>query len=255
MSIKAVMAMIFAGASISQALASAPKPWQIGFQSAASPIMEKIVDMYTLLQVIITLVAILVVGLLGYVIFRFRASKNPVPSQASHNTVLEVVWTLLPVLVLVMIGIPSLKLMYFAETIKEADVTLKVIGNQWYWKYEYPDHKIEFDSTIVADNDLKPGMLRLLSVDKPVVVPVGAVVKVLVTASDVLHSFAVPSLGVKRDAVPGRINETWFQIHKEGTYYGQCSELCGKLHGFMPIEIKAVSKPEYDQWVDSHKEK
>lgn len=233
--------------------AQAPKPWQIGFQPAASPIMERLTDMYNLLMIIITCIAVLVTGLLLIVIVRFRESKNPEPAHFSHNTLLEIVWTLAPVLVLIVIGIPSLKLMYFSETIPEASIVVKAIGRQWYWNYQYPDQGIEFDSRMVETKDLKPGMVRLLSTDNPIVVPVGETVKVLVTADDVLHSFAVPALGVKRDGVPGRINETWFRISKEGIYYGQCSELCGKDHGFMPIEIHAVSKDAYTAWV--HKQK
>lgn len=238
-----------------QANAAVPQPWQIGFQSAASPIMEGITEMHHMLMIIITCIAIFVTVLLGYVLFRFRASRNPVPSQTSHNTLLEVVWTLLPVLILVIIGIPSLKLMFFASKIENADMTVKAIGHQWYWTYEYPEQKLQFDSLMIEEKDLKPGQLRLLDVDNPIVVPVGKTVRVIVTSEDVLHSFAVPSLGIKKDAVPGRLNETWFRIEKEGTYYGQCSELCGIKHGFMPIAVKVVSQEQYDEWLNSKKAK
>lgn len=238
-----------------QANAAVPQPWQIGFQSAASPIMEGITEMHHLLMIIITCIAIFVTVLLGYVLFRFSASRNPVPSQISHNTLLEVVWTLLPVLILVIIGIPSLKLMFFASKIENADMTIKAIGRQWYWSYEYPEQKFQFDSLMIEEKDLKPGQLRLLDVDNPIVVPVGKTVRVIVTSDDVLHSFAVPALGVKKDAVPGRLNETWFRIEKEGTYYGQCSELCGVKHGFMPIAVKVVSQEQYDEWLNSKKAK
>lgn len=236
-------------------IAAEPKPWQIGFQPAASPVMEKITDMHHLLMIIITVIAILVSVLLLVVIYRFRESKNKIPSKTAHHTLLEVVWTLAPVLVLIMIGIPSLKLLYFAETIRDAEITVKAIGHQWYWSYEYPDQNVKFDSYMLEEKDAKtvPDYVRLLSVDNPVVVPVDAIVKVIVTSEDVLHSFAVPSLGIKKDAVPGRINETWFQIAKPGVYYGQCSELCGAKHGFMPIAIKVVSREEYNQWVQSRK--
>lgn len=241
--------LVTMGATAGTALASHPKPWQIGFQPAASPIMENLTAMHNLLLTVIACIAFLVVSLLAYVLYRFRASKNPIPTQTSHNTLLEIVWTLMPVLVLIMIGIPSLKLMFFADKIPEAQLTVKAVGHQWYWTYEYPDHKVKFDSLMVEDKDLKPEHIRLLSVDKPIVVPVGKVVRVIVTSEDVLHSFAVPALGIKRDATPGRLSETWFQVAKPGMYYGQCSELCGIKHGFMPIAIHAVSDAEYEAWL------
>jgi cytochrome c oxidase subunit 2 len=217
--------------------------------------MEGITEMHHMLMIIITCIAIFVTVLLGYVLYRFRASRNPAPSQTAHNTLLEVVWTLLPVLILVIIGIPSLKLMFFASKIENADMTVKAIGRQWYWTYEYPEQKFQFDSLMIEEKDLKPGQLRLLDVDNPIIVPVGKTVRVIVTSEDVLHSFAVPSLGIKKDAVPGRLNETWFRIEKEGTYYGQCSELCGVKHGFMPIAVKVVSQEQYDEWLNSKKAK
>lgn len=231
-----------------------PVQWQMNFQAASSPIMDGIVQVHDLLMWIITAVSLLVLLSLIYITYRFRASKNPNPSAFTHNTILEVIWTLLPVIILVIIGIPSIRLLHKMDKPVNADMTVKVMGHQWYWTYEYPDpnnpeRKIEFDSYMIEDKDLKPGQLRLLDVDNPMVVPVDTVVSVLVTAADVLHSFAVPSLGIKKDAVPGRINETWFQITKPGTYYGQCSELCGAKHGFMPIAVKAVSKQEYETWL------
>lgn len=237
------------------AVAGVPKPWQIGFQPSASPIMEGITEMHNLLMVIITCIAIFVFCLMAYVIYKFRASKNPVPATTSHNTLLEVVWTLLPVLILIVIGIPSLKLMFFANKLEHADITVKAIGHQWYWSYQYPEENVSFDSLMIEDKDIKPGQIRLLSVDNPVIVPAGKTVRVIVTSEDVLHSFAIPALGIKKDAVPGRINETWFRIEKEGEYYGQCSELCGVKHGFMPIAIKVVSPEAYSEWVNSKKAK
>lgn len=232
-----------------------PIQWQMNFQSAASPIMEGIDQVHHLLLWIIGGVSLLVLLALIYIIYRFRESKNPNPSTFTHNTILEIVWTLLPVILLIIIGIPSIRLLHKMDKPVNADMTVKVEGHQWYWSYEYPDpanpeHKIAFDSYMIEDKDLKPGQLRLFEVDNPMVVPVDTVIKVLVTAADVLHSFAVPSLGIKKDAVPGRINETWFQISKPGTYYGQCSELCGAKHGFMPIAVKAVSKQEYETWLN-----
>lgn len=243
------------GAFNSPLMAGYPEPWQMTFQKAASPMMEGIVEMHNLLLVIITAVACLVLLLLSYVIYKFRAAKNPIPSKTSHHVVLEIIWTLIPVIILTVIGVPSLKLLFKLDKPQDAQITIKAIGRQWYWSYEYPTNDptkpIAFDSYMIEDKDLKPGMHRLLEVDNRVVVPVDTTVRVLVTSSDVLHSFAVPALGIKKDAVPGRINETWFHIAKEGVYYGQCSELCGVRHGFMPIAIHVVSKAQYDEWLKS----
>lgn len=233
--------------------AAIPKPWQIGFQPAASPTMEGITTMHNILLVVIFTIGAFVLILIGTVILRFRASVNPVPSKVAHNTVLEIVWTLIPLLIVVSIGIPTLKLLFFLDRIEHADMTIKAIGHQWYWSYEYPETKINFESRMIADHELKPGQLRLLEVDNRIVVPAGKVVRLIITSEDVLHSFAIPSLGVKKDAVPGRLNETWFKVDKEGTYYGQCSELCGKDHGFMPIALDVVSPDKYNEWIQSKK--
>jgi cytochrome c oxidase subunit 2 len=229
-----------------------PHPWQMTFQEAASPVMEGITTMHSLLMVIAACIATLVSVLLLYIMVRFRASKNPIPSKTSHHVLLEVVWTLVPVVILVVIGIPSMKLLFELDKPQNPDLTIKAVGHQWYWSYEYPsqdEKSFSFDSYMIEDKDLKPGQPRLLEVDNRVVVPVNATVRVLVTSTDVLHSFAVPSLGIKRDAVPGRVNETWFRIGREGVYYGQCSELCGVKHGFMPIAIEVVSKEAYETWL------
>lgn len=236
----------------SMASTGQPKPWQMGFQKAATPMMAGINNMHNILLAIITAIAIIVCGLLSYVIWRFRASKNPVPSTTTHNTMLEVIWTLIPVIVVTMITIPSVKLMYEMEKPQDPDMTVKIIGKQWYWTYEYPTKEgknLSFDSRMIETKDLKPGELRLLDVDNRMVVPVGTTVQLIITAGDVLHSFAVPALGIKKDAVPGRINETWLRIEKEGVYYGQCSELCGINHGYMPIAVHAVSKSDYASWL------
>jgi len=193
--------------------------------------------------------------LLLYIIVRFRASNNKVASTTSHNTMLEVLWTLIPCLILIVIAVPSFKVLYSQDNIPKADVTIKAIGYQWYWGYEYPDEKIAFDSYMVAEKDLKPGQPRLLAVDNEIVVPVNKVVKVLITANDVLHAWALPAFGVKRDAVPGRINETWFKADKTGTFYGQCSELCGIKHAFMPITVHVVTDEEYATWLEGAKQK
>lgn len=237
-------------AAADAAFAAAPTPWQLGFQEPATPVMESINSLHNLLLVIIIAISVFVLALLLYCIVRFRESANPNPSKTSHNTVIEVIWTVVPVIILVVIAIPSFRLLYFSDVIPEADMTLSATGHQWYWSYQYPDHgNFGFDSTMVPDDELKPGQKRLLSVDNPVVVPVGATVRVQLSAADVLHAWAVPSFGVKTDTVPGRLNETWFRVTREGTYYGQCSELCGVNHGYMPIEIRVVSQQAFDAWV------
>ena len=224
--------------------------WQLGFQAAASPVMERIDGFHDFLLVVITCICVFVLALLAYCVVRFRESANPTPSTTSHNNVLEVVWIIIPILILAVIALPSLRLHYLEVEIPPADLTIKAIGHQWYWEYEYPDHgNFGFDALMVEDEDLQPGQPRLLATDAPVVVPVNATVRVLVTASDVLHSWAVPALGVKMDAVPGRLNETWFQANRTGIFYGQCSELCGVRHAFMPIEIHVVEQGDFERWI------
>lgn len=231
------------------------KDWQIGMQPASSPVAERIHAMHDMLNVIIIAITLLVLGILAYVIFRFSAKRNPHPSKTAHNTLIEVIWTAVPVAILVVIAIPSIKLLYFEAQTTNYDMTLKVSGRQWYWNYTYPDNgNFAFDSVPVQDGDLKPGEPRLLTVDNPVVVPVGATVQVLTTSDDVIHNWAVPSLGLKKDVTPGRVNETWFRADHEGTYYGQCSELCGVNHYFMPIEVHALPKADFDAWVEKAKE-
>jgi len=231
-------------------LVGAPQPGGIGLQAAASPVKAQLEDFHTLLLWIITLITLFVLGLLVYVVVRFNRKANPVPSKTTHHTGLEIAWTVIPVLILVVIAFPSFRVLYFMDKAPNAEMTLKVTGHQWYWSYEYPDHQgIAFDSYMLPPDEVKDRNLRLLEVDNRVVVPVGADIRVLVTASDVLHSWAVPALGVKKDAVPGRLNETWFRADREGIYYGQCSEICGINHGFMPIAIEAVSREKFDAWV------
>ncbi|MEK9645645.1 MAG: cytochrome c oxidase subunit II [Alphaproteobacteria bacterium] len=227
------------------------QPWQTGFQPAATPLMERITDFHNLLLIVITLISLFVLALLAYVMFRFNEKANPTPTRTTHNTTIEVLWTVIPVIILLVIAIPSFKLLYYSDVIPKADMTIKATGHQWYWNYEYSDHgKFSFDSNIVSDADLKKDQPRLLAVDNRIVVPVDTVVRVQVTAADVLHSWAMPSFGVKVDAVPGRLNETWFgPVKQEGVYYGQCSELCGGKHAFMPIAVEVVSKMKFDDWV------
>ena len=243
--------LIFTILLISQkAFANQPKDWQLGFQEAASETMRDIVNFHDkLLLPIIVAISVFVLFLMAYACIRFRASRNPNPSKRPHNVAVEVLWTLIPCLILIVIAVPSFKILYKQDTIPKADLTIKAIGYQWYWGYEYPDENLIFDSYMVEEKDLKADQPRLLTVDNEVVVPVGKVVKVLITANDVLHAWALPSFGVKRDAVPGRINETWFKAEKVGTYYGQCSELCGIKHAFMPIAVKVVSEEEYQEWL------
>jgi cytochrome c oxidase subunit II len=233
------------------ALAAQPHPWQTSFQEAATPLMEQITSFHTLLLIIITGITLFVLALLIWVVIKYNAKANPAPSKTTHNTTIEVLWTVIPVVILVVIAVPSFKLLYYADVIPEADMTIKATGNQWYWSYEYPDHgNFTFDANMVATEDLKPGQPRLLESDNRIVVPVATVVRVQVTAADVLHSWAMPAFGVKVDAVPGRLNETWFgPVKQEGVYYGQCSELCGTRHGFMPIAVEVVSREKFDAWV------
>jgi cytochrome c oxidase subunit 2 len=230
-------------------------PWQLGFIKPATPVMERLDNLHNILLVVITAIVIFVLALMVYICVRFNRRANPIPSKTTHNTLLEVVWTTVPVIILVGIAIPSLRLHYFMTDIVEPEMTLKVTGYQWYWHYDYPDQGgFGFDSYIKKEADLKPGDTRLLAVDNRLVVPVNTVVRVQVTGADVIHSFAMPAFGIKTDAVPGRLNETWFKVERTGTYYGQCSELCGINHGFMPIVIDVVSKEDFATWVAGKKQ-
>ncbi len=242
---------IFSGLFFTQEVfANQPVDWQLGFQNAASESMRDIVSFHNnLLLPIIIAISVFVLFLMLYACVRFRASANPNPSKRTHNVTVEVLWTLIPCLILIVMAVPSFKILYNQDAIPKADLTIKAIGYQWYWGYEYPDENLLFDSYMIEEKDLKANQPRLLSVDNEVVVPVGKVVKVLITANDVLHAWALPSFGVKRDAVPGRINETWFKAEKVGTYYGQCSELCGIKHAFMPIAVRVVSEEDYQEWL------
>lgn len=239
------------GAWAQDAIVGQPVPGGLGLQPGVTPIKEQVHDFHNLLLVIITLICLFVLALLVYVMWRFRASANPTPSKTSHNTLIEVIWTAVPVMILVVIAIPSMKLLYAQDVIPEADMTIKTIGKQWYWTYEYPDHgNFVFDAFMLQDEEAaEQGLPRLLATDRAVVIPVDTTVRILVTAGDVLHSFAVPAFGIKIDAVPGRLNETWVHVTEEGTYYGQCSELCGTGHAYMPIMFEVVSQSAFDAWV------
>ena len=233
-----------------------PSPWQIGLQQSASPVMDNIIWFHDFLLYIITGIAGFVLVLLVVVMVRFNARTNPVPSRTTHNTLIEIAWTLIPIVILMFIAVPSFKLLFFQLNVPPADLTVKATGKQWYWSYSYPDNgQFEFDSLMLKEGERKEGQPRLLAVDNEMVVPVNKTVRVITTGSDVIHSFAVPSFGIKIDAVPGRINETWFTATREGVYYGQCSELCGKDHAFMPIAVRAVSEQAFSAWVEEAKKK
>jgi cytochrome c oxidase subunit II len=234
-----------------------PVDWQLGLQDAGTPVMEDIVWFHDyLLLGIITAIALFVLVLLLIIMVRFNATRNPTPSRTTHNTLIEVLWTAIPVLILVVIAIPSFKLLFYQLNLPPADVTVKATGNQWFWSYTYPDNgNFEFNSILVPTDKLKPGQLRLLTVDNEMVVPVNKVVRVQTIGADVIHAFAVPSFGIKIDSVPGRLNETWFKATREGVYYGQCSELCGRDHAFMPIAVRVVSEQAFNAWVEDAKKK
>jgi cytochrome c oxidase subunit II len=233
-----------------------PTPWQIGLQEAGSPVMADLIWFHHLLLGVITFICLVVLTLLVWVIVRYNRRSNAAPARTTHHTSLEVAWTVVPIAILVFIAVPSFRLLFLQQNVPPAEVTVKATGKQWYWTYGYPDQgKFEFDSVMIKDSDLKPGQPRLLTVDNEIVVPVGKVVRVQVTGADVIHSFAVPSFGIKIDAIPGRLNETWFKAIKEGVYYGQCSELCGKNHAFMPITVRVVSEDAFKSWIEEAKKK
>ncbi len=233
-----------------------PSPWEIGLQESGTPVMDQVTGFHNFLLYIIIAITLFVLALLVIVMVKFNASANPTPSRTTHNTLIEVLWTVIPVVILVVIALPSFRILFFQLNIPPADLTVKATGVTWNWKYDYPDNgDFEFNSLMTPEKELKPGQPRLLTVDNEMVVPVNKTVRMLVTGFDVIHSFAVPSFGIKIDAIPGRLNETWFKATKEGWYYGQCSELCGKDHAFMPIAIHVVSEADFNTWVEAAKKK
>ena len=240
---------------LSTAYAAEPQPWQLGLQDPAGSIAERATSLHNMLLVIITVISLFVLGLLVYVCVRFRASANPKPSKTSHNTIIEILWTVVPVLILVVIAVPSFQLLYYMDKTKDTEMVIKVTGNQWYWNYEYPDENISFDSYLVDEEDLGEDQIRLLSVDNPLVVPAGTRIKLLVTGNDVMHSFFVPSLAVQIYSIAGRINEAWIDV-PEGTkkYYGQCNQICGVNHAYMPIVVQALNEADYAEWLLNAKE-
>ncbi len=247
----AVAGMTLATGGTAFAELGQPAPWEFRLQEAASPVMEDITSFHNLLLAIITVITLFVLVLLIMVVVKFNSRANPVPSRTTHNTLIEVAWTLIPVLILVSIAVPSFRLLFLQLDLPKADLTIKATGKQWYWSYAYPDNgKFEFDSLLAQDK--QP---RLLGVDNEMVVPVNKVIRIQTTGADVIHSFAVPAFGIKIDSIPGRLNETWFKATKTGMFYGQCSELCGKDHAFMPIAVRVVNDQEFASWVETAKKK
>ena len=251
-----IVGLLLATAGAAWAALGQPTPWQLGLQDAATPVMADIIWFHNYLLWIIAAITAFVLILLGIIVLRFNARANPTPTRTTHNTLLEVLWTIVPVVILLFIAVPSFRLLFVQLDVPKPDLTVKATGKQWYWSYSYPDNgNFEFDSLIVAEKDLKPDQPRLLTVDNELVVPVNKVVHVLVTGADVIHSFAVPSFGIKIDAVPGRINDTWFKATIQGTFHGQCSELCGKNHAFMPITVRVTDDKGFADWATQAKQK
>ena len=250
-----IFGILLASAGAAWAGFGQPTPWQMDLQDAASPVMQDVASFHFFLLWVIAVISAFVLALLLICIVRFNARANPTPSRTTHYTPIEILWTIVPVIILAAIAVPSFRLLFVQLEVPKPDLTVKVTGKQWFWSYSYPDSKFEFDSLMVQEKDLKPGQLRLLAVDNEMVVPVNKVVHVLVTGADVIHSFAVPSFGIRMDAVPGRINETWFKATTEGVFYGQCSELCGKDHAFMPIAVRVVNEGDFNTWLSNAKQK
>ncbi len=233
------------------ATAQVPTPWAVGMQAGFSPVKRDIISLNHLVFVIIAIISAVVAGLLAWVIWRYSARRNPVASQLSHNTVLEVAWTIIPILILVLIAIPSFRLVFYEDRTDHPDLTIKVTGHQWYWEYTFPEQKnLDFSSYIIPDDKLKPGQLRLLSVDNDLVLPVEKNIRILQTSGDVIHSWFIPALGLQRYAIPGRTIETWVRIDKPGVYYGECNQVCGTNHSRMPIVVRGVTQQEFDAWVE-----
>ena len=248
--------LVFIFSISNSASASEPKPWQMDLQPPAGIIAEKATDLHNFLLVVITLISVFVLGLLIYVCIKYREQPGVKPSKTSHNTIIEIIWTVVPVLILVVIAVPSFKLLYLTEADKPVDMVIKVSGAQWYWNYEYPDQEISFDSYIIAEADLKDDQKRMLEVDNPLVVPEGTKIKFLITGNDVMHSFFVPSLALQVYSIAGRINEIWTEVPLgKKKYYGQCNQICGVNHAYMPIVIQALPKNEYEQWLKEAKVK
>ena len=254
--IAVIAGALLASAGAAYAGLGHPSPWEMDLQGSASPVMDEISEFHYFLLWVTGVISVFVLGLLLIIIVRFNARANPTPSRTTHNTPIEIIWTVVPVIILAVIAIPSFRLLFVELDVPHPDLTIKATGKQWFWSYAYPDNgNFEFDSMMVQTKDLKPGQPRLLTVDNEMVVPENKVVHVLVTGADVIHSFTVPSFGIRIDAVPGRMNETWFKATKTGMFYGQCSELCGKDHSFMPIAVHVVSESDFNAWIAQAKQK
>jgi cytochrome c oxidase subunit II len=237
-----------------QGVVGAPHAWEMGMQHSYGPIKDRIIDLHNLVLAIITVITVFVAVLLLWIMVRYNARRNPVPSQTSHNTVLEIAWTVVPVLILVVIAIPSFRLIYYQDRTPDPDMTIKVTAHQWYWEYQYPDQgNIDIESRFVHDEDLKPGQIRLLDVDNQLVIPVGKKIRILTNSTDVIHSFFIPSFGVQRYAIPGRTIETWMEADQVGTFYGECNQICGQDHSRMPISVRAVSESDFKAWAQEAK--
>jgi cytochrome c oxidase subunit 2 len=250
-------ALVLGGGQAAHAAFGEAVPWQFGLQGSASPVMDWITWFHNdLLLPIITAISAFVLGLLIIVMVRFNARANPTPSRVTHNTLIEVIWTVVPVIILLIIAVPSFRLLFLQLDIPPADLTVKATGKQWFWTFSYPDNgKFEFDSLMLQDKDRKADQPRLLAVDNEMVVPINKVVRLQTIGADVIHSFTIPSFGVRIDAIPGRLNEAWFKANREGIYYGQCSELCGRDHAFMPIAVRVLSEQAFKDWVDAANKK
>lgn len=244
-----------AGVALAQGqppMVGGPVPWGMGLQASGGPIKDAISSFNELVFWLMAAITVFVAALLAWCAWRYSAARNPVPSQNSHNTTLEIAWTVIPVLILLVIAVPSFRLIYYQDRARDADLTINVTGHQWYWNYQFPDHgNFAFDSRPIQDEDIRPGQFRSLEVDEPLIVPVGRSIRVMTRGADVIHSFFVPSLGVQRYSIPGRTLETWMRADQVGTFYGQCNQICGVNHWFMPIVVKAVPQAEFDAWVAS----
>jgi len=249
--------LALAGDACAQSVVGQPHDWQMGFPESFTPVQERLAALHNLLLVIISLISLFVLSLLIYVVVRFRASRNPVPTTVTHNTVLEIAWTIIPILILVIIAIPSFRLLYYGDKAADASMTVKVTGHQWYWQYEYPDQgNFSVDSRMLNEADrakLKPDQPRLLAVDEEMVIPANTVVRIIGTSADVMHGWTVWGFGIKKTVIPGRLNEGWIEVPREGVYFGECSQICGQDHTYMPIAVRVVSKAEFDKWVEQKK--
>ena len=253
----AIATLGVAGSVQAQPIVGVPHDWQMNFPPSYTPLMEKVESLNDLLLVIISLISVFVAALLLYAMWRFHESRSPVATTTTHNTVIEIAWTVIPILILVLIAIPSFRLLYSGDKITNADLTVKVVGHQWYWSYEYPDQgNFSVDSRILAEADRikqKPNVPRMMAVDEEMVIPKGTNIRIIGTAADSMHGWTVPGFGIKKTVIPGRLNEGWINVFNEGYYFGQCSQICGNNHSFMPIAIRVVSKPEFDKWVEQKK--